>query len=78
MFMSSIVQFSILVSVHDNHCVVVSLQFLETLPYRGGVAKFFTEYYIFFVDWSLSDSTFTTGSLTHPRSQVYFVFVHYS
>jgi hypothetical protein len=70
----AIVQFSVLVSVHGSHCAAVSLQVLETSPFRGGAAKFFTDSTIFFVHRNLSNSTFTNVSLTHLRSQVYLVF----
>jgi hypothetical protein len=66
--------FSVLVSVH---CSVVSLQVLESSLYRGGAVRFFTDSTIFLHRY-LSDSTFTTVSLPHPRSQVYLVFVHCS
>jgi hypothetical protein len=37
----------VLVSVYYNHRVVVSLQVLETSPYRGGAVEFFTDNTIF-------------------------------
>jgi hypothetical protein len=40
MCMSVIVLFSVLVSVYGRH-LVVSLQVLETSPYRGGAAEIF-------------------------------------
>jgi hypothetical protein len=71
-------QFSVLVSVHGSHRVVVSLQVLETSLYRGGAAEFFTDSTIFFEHRCPSNSTFATVSLTRPRSQVYIVFLYYS
>jgi hypothetical protein len=68
----------VLVSVYGSHRVVVSLQVLETSLYRGGVADFLTNSTNFFVHRFLSDSTFDIVSLTHSRSQVYIVFIHYS
>jgi hypothetical protein len=40
----------------------ISLQILETLPYREGATDFFTDIaMLFFVDRRLSDSTATSG-----------------
>jgi hypothetical protein len=40
--------FFVLVSVYGSHRVVVSLHVLETSPYRGGAAEFFTDSTILF------------------------------
>jgi hypothetical protein len=55
----------------------ISLQILETSPYREGATEFFTDSaMLFFVDRRLSDSTATTaGSLTPPRPQIYLFLV---